>query len=92
MQKILIEAIHQRHGGMTREEAHDLLQLILGLIKDKLREGERIKIPNFGVFYTRPIKRKEVVNPRTGDTVTIKRKKTIVFKPAKRFSQVINEK
>jgi len=92
MQKILAEAIYQRHGGITREEARELLQVILRIIKDRLRQGEQVKISNFGVFSVRPIKRKEVVNPRTGATVTIKRKQTIVFKPAKKFSQMIHGK
>ena len=91
MKKNIADAIYKRHGGITRKEAHELLHTVLEVAKEALREEDSIKIPNFGVFRVRPIERKEVTNPRTGEHITITRKNTIVFKPAKYFLKVTNE-
>jgi len=54
-----------------------------GIIATALDAGEKVTIPGFGTFATKQRGERQGRNPATGETITIKAKKYVHFKPGK---------
>jgi nucleoid DNA-binding protein len=78
----LTKAVYNAHGGMSYADAQRIVDLILGIIKDRLRRGEKVLISGFGCFRVVERKERKGANPRTGDPITIRGRKAITFRPS----------
>ena len=55
-----------------------------------MRNGERVELRNFGVFFTNIQKKSLRRNPKTGEKVTVPEKKTIQWKMSKEMFNKLN--
>jgi len=62
---------------LVKEVVHKTFDTIFEALKD----GQRIEIRNFGVFYRKLRKKKIGRNPKTGEVVPIPERITVAFKP-----------
>lgn len=85
----LARVVYERHGGMSKKEASRLVDVILGFIKQGLRDGERVQITGFGTFAVRGKKGRKGRNPQTGEEMTILPRKSVVFRPSKSFQATL---
>ena len=46
----LAEAVHARHGGLTKAQAAELVDSLLESMKKRLAKGEKVLVSNFGSF------------------------------------------
>ena len=81
----LARVVYERHGGISNKEASVLVDIILEFIKGGLRDGERVQISGFGTFLVRDKKQRKGRNPQTGEEMTIRPRKSVVFRPSKNF-------
>lgn len=86
----LVEVVYQRHGGISRREAQELLDLILKLIKDRLVAGERVEIPGFGSFDVTRMAGREVRHPVTGRRMRVGGRRSLVFRPSRLLKRHLN--
>lgn len=89
--KELAEVIHARIG-LSMRESSELVEFFFDTVKDKLKDGEGIKIPKFGSFRVQNRKSRKGRNPATGDTIEISQRKAIVFKPSRFLRDTLNGK
>ena len=75
----LTEAIYQKIG-FTKKESTKIFEMVLGLIKDTLGKGEKVKISGFGVFAVREKKARLGRNPRTGEGIEISARRVLTFR------------
>ena len=61
-------------------------------MNDALKRGERVELRD--IFTISPRKQKEGIrrNPKTGEKVFVKEKKSVLFKMSKEWAKEINEK
>lgn len=85
----LIERIHQTNG-FSKKESSDLLETVLGIMKDTLEKGEKLKISGFGNFEVRQKRDRRGRNPQTGETITIEARRVLTFKPSSLLRRAIN--
>jgi DNA-binding protein HU-beta len=78
----IVDKVAER-TGLTKIKSEMAVGSLFDAMKEALREGKRIELRGFGVFYVRPRKRGVGRNPKTGDVVPIPEGKTIRFKPGK---------
>ncbi len=83
----LVEALHER-VGFSRKRSAEVVGLILELIKEALEQGEKVKISGFGNFEVRQKAARRGRNPQTGESITIRERRVLTFKP----SQVLKER
>lgn len=69
--------------GIDPEKAVPYVEAFMDIILDSLGKGERIEIRDFGVFQILERNARTARNPRTGDTVKVKTKRTVKFKTGK---------
>jgi integration host factor subunit alpha len=75
----------------TKDEAFDLVQLTLEVLKESIVSEEKVKIGGFGKFIVRKKASRKGRNPITGETITITPRKVLTFIASPVLKNLINE-
>lgn len=87
--KDLAEAISNQLG-YPQSSCAEIVDSFLDTMKQALLEGETIKLVHFGTFAIRNKAPRRGRNPRTGESITIKKRQTVSFRPSKKLREQIN--
>ena len=71
--------------GFTRREAMEAVEIILNEIKIVLASGEDVRISGFAGFYLRKKGARNARNPRSGESVRIRARRVLTFKPSQQL-------
>ncbi len=97
--------LDNNHNNLTRKELTETLANTLGFsqincaqivdsfldtMKESMLSGESIKLVHFGTFTVRDKSPRKGRNPRTGETITIKKRQAISFRPSKKLREQVN--
>jgi integration host factor subunit alpha len=85
----IVEQVYQK-VGFTRQEASEAVEVLLEEMKSALGGGESIRIVGFASFNLRNKKERIARNPKTGETVWIKPRRVLTFKPSKQLLESTN--
>ncbi|MFB0519692.1 MAG: HU family DNA-binding protein [Acidobacteriota bacterium] len=88
--KEISKLIYNRHGGLLKKEADEILELILSIIKRELIKGRKITLSNFGTFQLRRRAGRLRRNPKTGAPVLIPNRQWLSFHPSKFLIKLVN--
>ena len=86
----LIDAIYQR-VGFSKQESARIMELVLEVIKERLEQGETVKISGFGNFVVRKKRSRRGRNPKTGEEIEITARRVLTFKPSQVLRNAVNE-
>jgi integration host factor subunit alpha len=75
--------------GLNKREAKDFIDEFFDLITLKVTEGQDVKISGFGNFNVRTKKSRPGRNPRTGEPVIIKARRSVTFQPSPKLKEII---
>ena len=81
----LASAVYERHGGLSREEATEIVDRILERIRDGLLRDHQVHISGFGRLQLVGRRSRLGRNPRTGQPIEIPSRTTVVLRPSPRF-------
>ena len=87
--KDIINSIYMQIG-FSKKISENLLEDLLNLLINNLKQNKKIKISNFGTFSLRNKKSRIGRNPLTREKKTISKRNVILFKPSKEFKAFIN--
>lgn len=87
--KELADIIHVKIG-LSRRESAEIVEFFFETVKEKLANGEGIKIPGFGSFRLQKRKARKGRNPATGDAIVISDRTVVTFKPSRFLRDSIN--
>ena len=76
--------------GLPKQDAEELVEMILDTIKQTLKDGQTVKLSGFGNFVVRQKRSRKGRNPKTGERVDVPAKKVPYFKPGKELKELIN--
>jgi nucleoid DNA-binding protein len=79
----LVEVIYHRHGGISRRESQEIVDQLLARIKRELRQARRVQISGFGSFEVVRRESRKGRNPKTGETIQIAPKQSLIFRPSR---------
>jgi integration host factor subunit alpha len=71
--------------GLPKQDAEELVEMILDMIKHTLKEGETVKLSGFGNFVVRKKNSRKGRNPKTGQEIEITPRKVVSFRPSMIF-------
>ena len=77
----LTDLVYRRHGGLTKNEAAEIVDRIFTTVKTNLLDGRAVKIQNFGVFEVLSRRGRRGVNPASGESIFIPPHKGLSFRP-----------
>lgn len=85
----LVDVVYERHGGLTKDEAAEIVDTIIKTVKTSLRSGRTVRIKNFGTFEVTARPGRVGVNPVSGEKIFIRPHKGLSFRPARRLMDVM---
>ncbi len=85
----LVEIIYEK-VGLSKKEAKDIVEAVFKILKDSLKNGEKIKISGFGNFSVRVKRPRRGRNPQTGDDIEISARRVLTFKASQILKDYIN--
>ncbi len=86
----IIEKVYQK-VGISKKEASELVELVFKTLKQKLCDGEKVKISGFGKFEVKAKNARKGRNPQTGDQITISARRVLTFSPSQVLKSLLNE-
>jgi DNA-binding protein HU-beta len=87
--KDLIDAV-AKECELTKEKAGNAVEAILGHIKTAMKNGDEVRLPDFGTFKVAKRNAREGRNPATGATIKIPASKVPKFTPSKGLKDALN--
>jgi DNA-binding protein HU-beta len=88
--KDLIDAV-AKECDLTKEKAGVAVDAALAHIRNSLKNGEEVRIPDFGTFKVAKRKAREGRNPATGATIKIPASVVPKFSPSKGLKDALNK-
>jgi integration host factor subunit alpha len=85
----LIQRIYEKMG-FSKQEATDVVEAVLEIIKTCLERGQKVKISGFGNFVVNSKHPRKGRNPQTGEEIVIVGRKVLSFKPSQILKHTIN--
>jgi integration host factor subunit alpha len=76
----LVEAVYGRDLGLSRAECRDLVHLTIAEVRLALVNGEPVGISKFGRFYLITKAQRIGLNPKTGERVVVRPRRTLMFR------------
>jgi DNA-binding protein HU-beta len=83
----LIESLSGRLGD--RKSATAALDAVLSEIQNAVTKGDKVSIAGFGVFEKRDRAARTARNPRTGESVKVKKTSVPAFRPGATFKELV---
>ena len=85
----LVDVVYDRHGGLTKDEAAEIVDVIFKAVKKSLVRGKTVRIKNFGTFEITDRPGRTGVNPVSGEKIFIRPHKGLSFRPARRLKDEV---
>ncbi len=77
--------------GYSQSNCAQIVDSFLDNMKQALLIGEPIKLVHFGTFTVRDKAPRKGRNPRTGESIIIKKRQAVSFRPSKQLRILVNE-
>ncbi len=77
--------------GVSQRNAAEIVDTVFATMKRTLVRGESIKLVQFGTLMVRDKAPRRGRNPRTGEAMTITKRKMVSFRPSKRLRERLNK-
>ena len=87
----LVEVVSSK-AGITKAEAHKLVDAVFEGINEGLAADGKVILPGFGSCEVRTRTARVGRNPRTGEQLKIEASRTPAFKPGKGMKEIVNRK
>ena len=76
--------------GKTQATTRDLVKTVIETMRDNFRQGETVRISNFGIFEVKKRKARTIVNPVTKQDINVPEKSKLRIRPAIALKKKIN--
>ena len=86
----LVHRVASANTHLYQREVEKLVGSIFDEITDAMSRGDRVELRGFGVFSVRMRQARTGRNPRTGATVSVRKKALPFFRPAKEIYRRLN--
>lgn len=80
----------QEGVGLTKTQASEAVNAVIGAIGDSLKDGDKVSLIGFGTFSVAHRAERQGRNPATGQAITIAAKNNVKFKAGKELTESVN--
>ncbi len=75
--------------GISKKEVELIIEGFIGIIIDCLKNDDSIEIRGFGTFKNKKREARKARNPKTGETIDLKKRYIPYFKVSKEFKKAV---
>ncbi len=86
----IVDQVYEK-VGFTRQEAVQAVEILFDEIKSELSHGKNVRISRFASFILRKKKARNARNPKTGETIRIRPRTVLTFKPSRQLLDSTNQ-
>jgi integration host factor subunit beta len=86
----LIEAVAAKLSNVSKKDIEIIVETIFNSMTEALTRDERIEIRGFGSFVSKIREAREGRNPKTGEKVSVPKKRTPFFTVGKELKERVN--
>ena len=80
----LVLDVYERHGGLSKNDVHEIVNEVFQLIKEALLRKEDVQLWGFGTFKVKHKHARRVLIPKSGEEAILVSERYIVsFQPGK---------
>jgi integration host factor subunit alpha len=79
----LARIVYETHGGLSQREARELVDRLIGRIKERMARGENVKLSGFGSLNVVRRKSRMGRNPQTGGRIALSASKYVNFRASR---------
>ena len=76
-------------AGISKRDAAQAVDSVLGAVRSAVAKGEKVSLPGFGTFERRKRAARTARNPRTGETVKVAATSVPAFRPGQEFKSAV---
>ncbi|MCB1034571.1 MAG: HU family DNA-binding protein [Acidobacteria bacterium] len=87
----LVDEVYERHGGLTKREAAEIVERIFSTVKTTLSDGRPVRIMNFGTFEVTSRPGRLGINPASGEKLFIPPHKGLNFRPSRKLCRAVRK-
>jgi DNA-binding protein HU-beta len=77
-------------ADLSKTDAANAVDAVISVITKSLKKGDTVTLVGFGTFQVRERAAREGRNPKTGETIKIKKSKNPAFKAGKALKDAVN--
>ena len=88
----ILKQLSKNFPGFSQKDLSKVIQIILGNIKNSLKNNERVELRDAIIFEAKLFKARYARDPRNNQKVYVPDKKLVKFKISKKWQKQINEK
>ena len=88
--KDIVNSIYMKLG-LSKKILDVILDDLLNIIVENLKDKKKVKISNFGTFEIRYKNERVGRNPKTKEKKIISARNVVLFKPSKEFKKFVNK-
>jgi len=85
----IIQDVYEKLG-FSKKDSAKIVELVFDIMKDRLSQGEKIKISGFGNFVVKEKKSRRGRNPQTGQEIEITARRVLTFKSSQVLRKALN--
>jgi DNA-binding protein HU-beta len=89
MSKAFIASVIQDSAAIPAIHAYRVAGDLMAAIEQEIKKSGRFSLPTFGTFSVRRIKAGKAINPRTGERIKVKARKTVRFKASPKLRRKV---
>jgi integration host factor subunit alpha len=86
----IVERIYEK-VGFSKKEATEVVESIFEVVKQRLEQGEKVKISGFGNFIVHQKHPRKGRNPQTGEEIIISGRRVLTFKASQVLKKTMND-
>ena len=91
LSKIEIVNMINEHIGIPKVECTRIVESFFDIIKSELERGSPVMVSGFGKWTVKSKKERKGRNPKTGESIAIKARKVVTFKPSAVLRDTVNK-
>ena len=88
--KIEIVDMLYEHIGLPKNGCIKIVESFFDIIKSELEKGNPVMVSGFGKWTVKSKKERKGRNPKTGESIAIKARKVVTFKPSAVLRDTVN--
>jgi integration host factor subunit alpha len=82
----------QTQSGISKQESRQIVERLLEIMKDTLAQGDNLLISGFGKFSVRQKHERKGRNPLTKESLMLRPRRVLVFRPSGVLRERLNKK
>lgn len=86
----LIKKIAAKNTDLSLKDSEVIVNKVFDVIGEALINDNRVELRGFGAWSTRKREAREARNPKTGEKVKLKKRKTVYFRSGKGLQERLN--